>query len=64
MKVQCQILSETDKQVIHEQSLRILSEVGVALHSQKARAILKKHGAQIDELNAIETIPENLLGRR
>ena len=61
MKVQCQILSETEKQLIHEQSLRILSEVGVALHSQKARAILKKHGAQIDELNAIVTIPEELV---
>ena len=61
MKVQCQILSETEKQLIHEQSLRILSEVGVALHSQKARAILKKHGAKVDELNAIVTIPEELV---
>ncbi|MFZ2096534.1 MAG: trimethylamine methyltransferase family protein [Anaerolineales bacterium] len=61
MQVQCQILTETEKQVIHEKSLRILNEIGVMFHSQKARNILKKHGAVVDDANGIVTIPEELV---
>jgi trimethylamine:corrinoid methyltransferase-like protein len=45
MQVQCQILSESEKQDIHEKSLRIIEEIGVMSHSKKARQILKQHGA-------------------
>jgi trimethylamine--corrinoid protein Co-methyltransferase len=61
MQVQCQILSKIEKQIIHEKSLRILDEIGVMFHSQKARQILKKHGAKVDEASAIVTIPEELV---
>jgi trimethylamine--corrinoid protein Co-methyltransferase len=61
MQVQCQILSDTEKQTIHEKSLRILDEVGVVFHSPKARQILKKHGARVDEARAIVTIPGELV---
>jgi trimethylamine--corrinoid protein Co-methyltransferase len=61
MQVQCQILTETEKQIIHEKSLRILDEIGVMFHSQKARQILKKNGAKVDEASAIVTIPEELV---
>ena len=61
MQVQCQILSEIEKQIIHEKSLRILDEIGVMFHSQKARQILKKHGAKVDEASAVVTIPEELV---
>jgi trimethylamine--corrinoid protein Co-methyltransferase len=61
MQVQCQILSESEKQVIHEKSIRILKEIGVLFHSQKARQILKQHGAKVDEDTGIVCIPEELV---
>ena len=61
MQVQCQILSESEKQVIHEKSIRILLEVGVLFHSQKARQILKRHGAKVDDETGIVRISEELV---
>jgi len=61
MQVQCQILSESEKQVIHEKSIRILQEIGVLYYSQKARQILKRHGAKVDEETKIVRIPEELV---
>ena len=48
MQVQCQILSEDERHLIHQESLRILGEIGVQFHSPKARQILEKNGAQVD----------------
>ena len=61
MQVQCQILSESEKQIVHEKSIRILREIGVLFHSQKARHILKRHGAKVDEETKIVCIPEELV---
>jgi len=61
MQVQCQILSESEKQIIHEKSIRILNEIGVLFYSQKARQILKKHGAKVDDETKIVCIPEELV---
>lgn len=61
MQVQSQILSEDEKQLIHQESLRILSEVGAQFHSQKAREILKKHGAKVDDETKIVRISEELV---
>jgi len=61
MQMQCQILSESEKQVVHEKSIRILEEIGVMFHSQKARQILKKHGAKLDGESGIVRIPEELV---
>ena len=61
MQVQCQILSENEKQAIHENSIRILREVGVLFHSQKARQILKRFGAKVNEETKIVRIPEELV---
>jgi trimethylamine--corrinoid protein Co-methyltransferase len=61
MQVQCQILSESEKQDIHEKSLRILEEIGVMSHSKKARQILKRHGAKVDEETKIVHIPAELV---
>jgi trimethylamine--corrinoid protein Co-methyltransferase len=43
-----QILSEADQERIHEQSLRILAEVGVRYHGAKALHILDRQGVQVD----------------
>jgi len=61
MQLQCQILSEDERQIIHQQSIRILNEVGAQFHSQKARQILKGHGAKVDEDSKIVKIPEELV---
>jgi trimethylamine--corrinoid protein Co-methyltransferase len=61
MQLQCQILSEDEQQIIHQQSIRILNEVGAQFHSTKARQILKKHGAQVDDDTKIVRIPEELV---
>ena len=61
MQVNCQILSEDEKQAIHEKSIRILHEIGVLFHSQKARQILKRHGAKEDDGTGIVFIPEELV---
>ena len=61
MQVQSQILSEDEKLLIHQESLRILNQVGAQFHSQKARQILKKHGAKVDEETQIVRISEELV---
>jgi len=61
MQVQCQILSEDEKQIVHNESLRILEHIGVLFHSQKARQILKKHGAKVEDESGIVCIPGELV---
>jgi trimethylamine--corrinoid protein Co-methyltransferase len=63
MHTQFNILSENEKQVIHEMSLRILNEIGAIFHSQKARRILKKHGAKVDEDTKVVLIPKALIAQ-
>ena len=63
MQLQAQILSEDEKALIHQQSLRILNEVGAAFHSAKARQILKKHGAKVDDESKIVRISEELVNQ-
>ncbi len=61
MQVQCQILSEDERHLIHQESLRILGEIGVQFHSPKARQILEKNGAQVDRESKIVRIPDELV---
>lgn len=63
MQLQCQILSEDEKQLVHQESLRILNEVGAQFHSQKALQILKSNGAKVDDENKIAKIPEELVNQ-
>ncbi len=63
MRVQCQILSEDEKQIIHQESLRILKGVGVLFHSQKARQILERQGAKVDSETRVVYIPEELVNQ-
>jgi trimethylamine--corrinoid protein Co-methyltransferase len=63
VQVQCQILSETEKQIIHEKSLHILNEIGVGFHSKKAQQILRRHGAYVDDETGIVRIPGELVAQ-
>jgi trimethylamine---corrinoid protein Co-methyltransferase len=47
MFAQSQFLSEDDKQLIHQESIKILDNVGVKVHSKRALKILKENGARV-----------------
>jgi trimethylamine--corrinoid protein Co-methyltransferase len=42
------LLSDDSLQRLHEASMRILSEFGIAFYDDEARSILKAHGARVD----------------
>jgi trimethylamine---corrinoid protein Co-methyltransferase len=63
MQAQCQILSEDEKHLIHRESLRILEEIGVLFHSQKALQILESNGAKVDAETRIARIPEAMINQ-
>jgi len=48
MKTECRFLSEDEQTKVHEQSIKILEEVGVKFLSRKALKVLGKNGAKVD----------------
>jgi trimethylamine--corrinoid protein Co-methyltransferase len=56
MFTQAQFLSAEEQQVIHNESIRILEEVGALFHSKKALTILAKNGAKVDMESGIARI--------
>ncbi|MCP4693257.1 MAG: hypothetical protein GY859_34770 [Desulfobacterales bacterium] len=61
MSLNCPILSEENKERVHGQSLRILSDVGVQFLSDKALAILSENGAKVDFDEKIARIPGEMV---
>jgi trimethylamine---corrinoid protein Co-methyltransferase len=61
MKQYNQILSEAEKHNIHQQSLKVLADVGIRFMSKKALTILKQNGAQVDFDNQLAKIPEEMV---
>lgn len=61
MQLTAQILSENEKVRLHEQSLKILEEVGLRFHGHKALPLLAKAGAQVDEESKTAKIPRALV---
>jgi trimethylamine---corrinoid protein Co-methyltransferase len=55
------LLSEENREQIHQESLRILAEVGVRFHSKVALRHLELAGARIDYPNLIARIDQNLI---
>lgn len=55
MLTQAQFLSTEEQHIIHNESIRILEEVGALFHSKKALDILAKNGAEVD--------PESNIGK-
>jgi trimethylamine--corrinoid protein Co-methyltransferase len=54
-------LTSEQEDLVHESSIRILEEVGIKVTSKPVLAMLKEHGASIDEKRAIAKIPEQLV---
>jgi len=61
MGVQCQVLSEAEREVIHAESIRILEEIGVKFLSETARKIVSDHGARVETGSKIAKIPRELV---
>lgn len=63
-----QVIAKEDYERVHEASLKILEETGVAFHSQEALDIFEKHGAKVSDKRvfipremvekALKTVPQ------
>jgi len=63
MRLKCSFLSENEKQRIHEDSLKLLSTVGVKFKSRKALKILADNGASVNKETMIALIPAEMVER-
>jgi len=61
MNLTANLLSPEEQNRIHEQSLKILQEVGIRFHGDHAPQILRKHGIPIDPEEKIAKIPLELV---
>ena len=55
------VLSDGELEKVHGESLCLLAETGVRFDSAKARALLAREGAQVDEASRIVKIPAELV---
>jgi len=62
-RVRWQILSPEDIRTIHQNSLDVLAEVGVTLHSRRALDIVAEHGASVDYQTTVAKLPPDLVER-
>lgn len=58
MRTQSTFLSGSERERIHRDSLRILSEVGVHFRSVRARRLLSSSGARVDDHEIVRVPPE------
>jgi trimethylamine--corrinoid protein Co-methyltransferase len=61
METLLRVLSEDEKAEIHERSLKILSETGVQVNTEKGRKYLQAAGARVDENTKIAKFPRALV---
>ena len=59
MRTRLQVLSEDEKNQVHERSLKILARTGVRVDTARGRQILKAAGAELDESNHIVRFHKN-----
>jgi trimethylamine--corrinoid protein Co-methyltransferase len=61
MRLSAQILTEDEQQRIHKMSLRILEEVGIRFHGDRAPKILRENGVKINTEDKIAKLPPELI---
>jgi trimethylamine--corrinoid protein Co-methyltransferase len=61
MKLSAQPINEEEKHLIHQQSLRILSEVGIKYLGDKALPLLAAHGVRVDKERNLAYIPAEVV---
>ena len=57
MHFHAQVLTEDEQNRIHKMSLRILEQVGIRFHGERAPRILQENGIKIDPQDRIAKIP-------
>jgi len=63
MRFHSQVLTDSEKEQVHNETLRILEEAGVRFHSKKALKLLESSGARVDWDKNIAHIPFELAGQ-
>ncbi len=53
-----ELVDEEAIELIHQTSMRILSEIGIAFYDDDALAILRQHGAEIDDESVVRFDPD------
>jgi len=61
MNFRAQILTEDEQYRIHNMSLRILAEVGIRFHGDRAPKILRQHGVKVNPEDKIAKIPQEIV---
>jgi trimethylamine:corrinoid methyltransferase-like protein len=61
MRYEARLLDEHEQTRVHEESVRILGEVGVRFHGDRALPMLRQAGAEVDPESGIARIPPSLL---
>jgi len=61
MQTHLQVLTENEKNQVHERSLKILARTGVRVDTAAGRRILKQAGAQVDENTRIVRFPRHMV---
>ncbi|PWH19265.1 MAG: hypothetical protein DDG59_03715 [Anaerolineae bacterium] len=61
MNLTAQLLNDDEIRRVHQQSLRILAEVGVRFHGDKALPLLKANGVKVDQDRRIAYLPAEMV---
>ncbi|GAB4537656.1 MAG: trimethylamine methyltransferase MttB [Anaerolineae bacterium] len=61
MRTQLQVLSEDERDQIHERTLKILATTGLKVETARGRQILSQAGAEVDENTEIVRLPRDLV---
>ena len=61
METLLRVLSEDERAQIHERTLKILSETGVQVHTEKGREYLQDAGAEVDKNTKTVRLPRALV---
>jgi len=62
-RARIQYLSDAEKQFVHEQTMRVLTEIGVAYNTPKAIDLLAEAGAEVDRDKLTAKIPWDVVER-
>ena len=54
-------LDKSEEDIIHDQSIRCLGEIGIAIRSTEVRKMLADAGASVQEGSEIVKLPESLI---
>lgn len=62
-RVSLELLDASEVRRIHEASLEVIAETGVAFHSQRALDVLEEHGATVDRATTVARVPAEVVER-